>query len=188
MTTTETPTYFYIEPATWDSWVAALGFAAASKLVGACMSYFFSGELGPDVKLTKTAAALFEGERAKLDSRRAKVAAKATQGAKGGRAKTARASVKKSVDNSRDAGKTEGKSRKNLGKNSDNSPKTTHLPAETSTYQKPKLKLYPQTPAPSAGGAGSGGRGSGLVSQAELAELLAAGLGAATLGGYGRAV
>jgi len=178
--TNETPSYFYIDQTTFDAWAAALGFAAASKLCGACMTYFFHGELGDDVKLTKTAAALFEGERAKLDARRAKVAAKGAT-SKGKTAKTTKVTTKttrgrvdKSVDNSRAAGKTEGKSRKNLGKNSDNSPQTTHLPAETTTYQKPKLKLYPQTPAPSVGGAGSGERGSGLVSPAEFADLRAA--------------
>jgi len=192
--TNETPSYFYIDQTTFDAWVAALGFAAASKLCGACMTYFFHGELGDDVKLTKTAAALFEGERAKLDARRAKVAAKGAT-SKGKTAKTTKVTTKttrgrvdKSVDNSRAAGKTEGKSPKNPSKKRVNpTPTTTEtsaVPAQTSTKQVThyKPKFYTPKP-PRAEGERAGG--SGTVSRAEFAALVAGGLGYATPGAYG---
>lgn len=172
--TTTTPSYFYIEPATWESWVAALGFTAASKLAGACMTYFFTGALGDDVKLTKTAQALFEGERARLDNRRAKAAAKA--------ARAAEAAEKACVEKSRTAEKKPAKSsdrpRKNQRKNCDSSEpageSTSRVPAETAsrptTHLKPKPNLNnPQTPTPRATGGGRGG--GGVMSAAEFAAL-----------------
>ena len=149
---TETPEYFYIEPATWESWVAALGFTAASKLAGACMSYFFSGEIGSDVKLTKTAAALFEGERARLDNRRAKMAAKAARAkaaTDGKSPERTSANVENSRGRTRKSARNEKKSRKNLRCIYDNSAQTSPVPAETTSQHKPKPKpkLYnPQTP------------------------------------------
>lgn len=173
---TETPEYFYIEPATWESWVAALGFTAAAKLAGACMSYFFSGELGSDVKLTKTAAALFEGERARLDNRRAKMAEKAARAkaaTDGKSPESTSANVENSRGRARKSARNEKKSRKNLRCIYDSSAQTSPVPAETTSQHKPKPKLYnPQTPTPS-GGTGLSPSASCVVSPAEYDALLA---------------
>lgn len=179
-----TPSYFYIDQTTFDAWVAALGFAAASKLCGACMTYFFHGELGSDVKLAKTAAALFEGERAKLDARRAKVAAKgATSKAKTSKApKTPKAKpVQGNVEKSDSGKKSEDNSPKSSGKASGNPSQTSPVPAQTVTYLKPKH--YTNTPKPPRA-EGERAGGSGTVSRAEFAALVA-GLGYASPGAYG---
>lgn len=174
---TKRPTYFYIEPATWESWVAALGFTAASKLAGACMTYFFSGEIGSDVKLTKTAAALFEGERARLDNRRAKIAEKSKPNSPADEDEASErtsADVENSRGRARKSARNEKKSRKNLRCTRDSSAQTSPVPAETTSQPKPKpkLKLYnPQTPAPIARSEPLAVGASCVVSPAELAAL-----------------
>jgi hypothetical protein len=173
------PSYVFFEPATWDAWVAALGFAAASKLAGACMTYFFHGEVGDDVKLTRAASALFEAERVKLDGRRAKLAARgraARQAPDADHPQTA-------VDKSEGLGKSSKKSRKTSGKVSDYSAPAGPAPAQTVTYLKPKF-YNPQTPAPGDGARGAGGGGVGCVSPAEFAAM-AAEIGYSTPNAYG---
>lgn len=190
------PGYAFFESATWDAWVAALGFAAASKLAGACMTYFFHGELGDDVKLTKAAAALFEGERAKLDTRRAKIAAKdtgkvakpATATAEGKRTKQAKP-VPANVEKSDGAGKSSKKSPKSSEKVAEKSPKNRTV-AHASTCENEKSRLapiinlnlsnIPQTPTAKGKAVGSG-----VMSRDEYERLMAGGLGFGSPTAYG---
>lgn len=196
-----TPSYAFFETATWDAWVAALGFAAASKLAGACMTYFFHGELGDDVKLTKAAAALFEGERAKLDAKRAKIAAKgsatkdADKGAKPATATTKDRRTKQAkpvpanVEKSDGAGKSSKKSQKSSGKVTEKSPKNLVV-AHASTCENEKSRLapiinlnlsnIPQTPTAKGKAVGSG-----VMSRDEYERLMADGLGFGSPTAYG---
>ena len=176
--TNETPTYWSIDADTYTTWVAVLGNAAAGKLMAACAAYFFDGTEPDQFKLTKQARALFEGERGRMERRRAS----AVNGRRGGRS-TAPEDVQNPVDNRKSSGKPSKNSRRSSGKVAEKSAKN-QAPAQASTSGNAKSRLAPilnlnpshnpQTPAPSAGGAGSGGRGSGLVSPAEFADLRAA--------------
>ena len=111
MTTTKRPEYWSCEPGQWAAWVDALGFAAASKLAGACMTYFFEGELDPSVKLTKQATAIFEGIRPTLERRRSAAMGKAR-----GRCERDLGRPGRNVENSEGLGKPCGKSAENSGK------------------------------------------------------------------------
>ncbi len=178
----DTP-FFFIDQSTFDSWVDALGFAAASKLMGACAAYYFTGELSDDVKLTKVARALFEGERARLDARRAKAAAKSSPRTPKATRNAERPNVEKSAAPRKNSQKVEEKSSKSSGKVAENSAPTTHLPAKTPTHPKtnPKPKPNdPQTPAQ-----GEGARGSGAMGRDEFLRLASGGLGFTGRGAYG---
>ena len=167
------PTYWSIDAETYGTWVAVLGTAAAGKLMAACAAYFFDGTEPDEFKLTRQARAMFEGERGRMERRRAS----ATNGRKGGR-KTPQTDVENSISH----GKTAEKPRRSSGKTAKKSQKNqASTQASTSGINKsrlapvlnPNLNLNPQTPAPGGRGAGSGGS----VTPAEFAAMLGAGLG-----------
>ena len=171
------PTYWSIDAETYAMWVAVLGTAAAGKLMAACAAYFFDGTEPDGFKLTKQARAMFEGERGRMERRRAS----ATNGRKGGR-KDVENPRAENVENSTSCEETPKKSRKSSGKAAKKSPKNpTPIPAPTCDFNKSRLtpilnlnpNLNPQTPAPRDRGAGSGGS----VTPAEFAAMLGAGLG-----------
>ena len=169
------PSYWATDPDTWRMWVNVLGPAAASKLAGACMSYFFDGTEPDAFKLTKQARAMFEGERGKLDRRRTS----ALNGAKRSRQKVADPEdgsdgrdVERSGSRKEAPKKSQGSPRGNAGKPAKN-PSTARTP--TSGNAKSRFKpiwnrnrnINPQTPAPTCQGA----RDSGTMSRAEFAAL-----------------
>ena len=175
----DTPTYWSIDPSTYDTWVRVLGAAAAGKLMAACCGYFFHGADPDDFKLSKTARVLFDGERQRLDRRRAS----AINGTK---------SVRRKRDaGPRATGKSAGKSGNSLGKVAEKSTEN-QAPAQQPTSENANSRLAPvlnlspntnpQTPAPRAKAA----RGSGIVSRAEFDAMVAAGLGYGTPTAYGR--
>lgn len=163
--------YFYIDQSTWDAWVDALGFASASKLAGACMAYYFTGELSDEVKLAKVAKALFEGERSRLDARRSKASAKAAKVSKIAPEVTP-TNVEKSGGRRNGSGQSSNKSAKKSGKVYEKSAPTKRVPAETSVNSKPKPKPNtPQTPRADGVARGSGTMRGSVMSAAEYAEL-----------------
>lgn len=186
-TTDEKPTYWSIDADQFEMWTNLLGATAAGKLMQACAAYFFGG-IEP-TNLNRQAQTLFEGERNRLERRRAS----ATNGRKGGRT-TKGASVDNHVENSGSAPKVAKKSRRSSAKvakklSENQTPTTTPSREINKSRLTPILSLNlnqnPQTPAPSDGGAGSGGRGAGSVSPAEFAAMLGAGLGYDAPAAYG---
>lgn len=200
--TTNTPSYWSIEPRTWQSWVDALGPTAAAKLAGAVMSYFFDG-IGPDesgLKLTRTAVALFETMRPALDRRRASaVNGKVRRGCgdvenSADRGEASHKNPEKPADetetDSQSAEQNSGRKNKapqhrlpaetpNLG---------THLAHTASTAAtKSRNKNTPLPPAPSSPRVGPV-EGAGVVSATEYDAMVSAGLAATTLAGYQSAV
>lgn len=179
--TNDKPTYWSIDADTYATWVNVLGTAAAGKLMAACAAYFFDGTEPDGFKLTKQARAMFDGERGRMERRRAS----ATNGRKGGR-RAPRANVENpprgDVEKSATHEKSAGKPRKESGRTDEKSPKK-QPPTQAPSRQIDKSRLTPihnlnpnlnpQTPAPSGGGAGSGGS----VTPAEFAAMLGAGLG-----------
>lgn len=178
-----TPEYWSVDPATFDLWVAELGYAAAGKLMAACANYFLHGTEPDEIKLTKSAANMFEAERGKLDRRRA-LAMKARRGS---------AKPAASVDNSKSWHEVSEKPKKSLGKTSKKSPRNpsadkgpSHVPTSANgSYQQTPIKSQsrnqsPQTPAPS-----DSARGSGAMSRAEFDALLRGGLGYDSPNAYG---
>lgn len=177
-----TPSYFYIEPCVFDTWVSVLGPAAAGKLMAACCGYFFHG-IEPDAyKLPKAARAMFDGERAKLDRRRASAlnGAKSGKGCKGasvGDENQPNTDVEKSVSR-KEVSKI---SPKSSGKVAEKSPKNRTV-AHASTCENEKSRLapiinlnlsnIPQTPTAKGKAVGSG-----VMSRDEYERLMAGGLG-----------
>lgn len=168
------PSYWATDPDTWRMWVNVLGPAAASKLAGACMSYFFDGTEPDAFRLTKQARAMFEGERAKLDRRRTN----ALNGAKRGRKSTAKDGghqPERNVENSEDRGESAKKSQGDARATSRQSKRNRTRPhSSTCGNGKSGFKAItnrnrntnPQTPTPS-----ESARGSGAVSVEEFAAL-----------------
>lgn len=172
---TSTPDYWSVDPATFDMWVAELGYAAAGKLMAACAAYFLHGTEPDGIRLTKSARNMFEAERGRLDRRRAL----AMKGAKRCPA-DADGSSAADVDNSKSWREVGRKSEKSSGKTSQKPAKKstageppTHVPtsADGSSQQTPIRNISPnqnpQTPAPTGQGAESGG----TMSRAEFAAL-----------------
>lgn len=183
--TAETPRYWSIDPDTWRAWVAVLGNAAASKLAGACMSYFFDGTEPDAYKLTRQARAMFEGERGKLDRRRAS----ALNGAKGGRK-----GAGQNVDNSKDAGKADRNSHKDVRKIEEKLPRNqTDTTPSSSGNVKPRFEVIensnrntnPQTPKHSATLPTLGAGVDSVMSPAEFNAMIASGLGYVAPTAYG---
>ena len=204
----DTPSYWSIDPSTYDTWVRVLGAAAAGKLMAACCGYFFHGADPDDFKLNKTARALFDGERDRLDRRRVS----ALNGAKSGRGIRAAqdgiraaesdlkaehmasdsvenqtaTSVEKSASCEKSAGESAKSLRKVAGKSTKNQASAQPVTCENANSRlAPIITMSPnnnpQTPAPRDGRA----RGSGMVSRAEYDAMLASGLGYASPGAYG---
>lgn len=186
-----TPEYWSISPATFDAWVDLLGYAAAGKLMAACCEYFLHGTEPDQIKLTKSAASMFEAERAKLDRRRV-LALKAGKGSRKKMAADAPEHPAPNVENSKSCEKSRKSLRKSCEKSSKKSAseqpkKQPSTSGNANTRLAPIISLNrshnPQTPAP-----GHTARGSGAMSRAEFDALLRGGLGYDSPTAYGLSV
>jgi len=189
-----TPSYWSIDRETFDAWVRVLGTTGAAKLIAACAGYFFHG-FDPDTyKLNKTARALFEGERARLDRRRTSALNGSGRGRKAREAGTVDVEnpgaeiVEKSGRDAKTDGKPRGNRRRTNGKPTEN---RASAPAPTCEINNSRSEpivsrnrnLNPQTPTAPTGADGGGG-GAGSVTPQEFAEL-AASLGFTSPTAYG---
>lgn len=184
------PTYWSIDADTYSTWVAVLGNAAAGKLMAACAAFFFDGTEPDDFKLTKQARAMFEGERNRMERRRAAATNGRGGGRKVGRPGSAGAdnSASADVEKSDSCEETSKKSERSSEKTSRKSTKNpAPAPAPTceinnsgvTPIQSSKSKSNPQTPTPSA-------RGCGSVTPAEFAAMaVGSGLGYDSPTAYG---
>lgn len=173
------PEYWSLDPATFDLWVAELGYAAAGKLMAACAAYFLHGTEPDEIKLTKSARNMFEAERGKLDRRRAM----AMKSVKAPHKRSARANVENSENLRKACEKPEKSSKESPEKSTDEQTQKDATTSANANARQPAIQIQsqnPQTPAPSCGA-----RGSGLVSRDEFAALLRADLGFATPNAYG---
>lgn len=165
-----TNAYFMLDEGTLDMWLELLGPAACGKLLVCCAQYYFSGAEPDDIKLTAKARTLFEGEKSRLDHRRARAAAKTVRAAEAAEKSDRRAaSVENSAADHAGRGKAAKKSRKSSRKVCEKTSPTGRVPAETASHPKHKHEHNPQTPTPRATGGGRGG--GGVMSAAEFAAL-----------------
>lgn len=194
-----TPDYWSVDPATFDLWVAELGYAAAGKLMAACAGYFLHGDEPDQIRLTKSARNMFEAERGKLDRRRA-MALRASKGSGGKAAVDAPDQPATNVEKSESSGKVSEKSRKSRGKTCEKSEagqpaKQASTSGDASKRLAPIITLNrnqnPQPPVtvqvweehPSPIRVQV--RGSGAVSQEEFAAMLREGMGYSSPTAYG---
>lgn len=187
---TSVPEYWSISPATFDAWVDLLGYAAAGKLMAACCEYFLHGTEPEQIKLTKSAASMFEAERAKLDRRRV-LALKAGKGSRKKMAADTPEHPAPNVENSKSCEKSRKSLRKSCEKSSKKSAseqpkKQQSTSGNANTRLAPIISLNrshnPQTPARATV------RCSGVMSQDEYYALLREGLGYDSPTAYGLSV
>jgi hypothetical protein len=188
---TNTPEYWSISPATFDAWVDLLGYAAAGKLMAACAAYLLHGTEPDQIKLTKSAASMFEAERAKLDRRR-ELALKAGKGSRKKVVTDASDQPVTNVENSKSCKEVSEKSAKSCEKSSKKSA-SEQPKKQPSTSGNANTRLAsiislnrshnPQTPAPRCSA-----RGSGALSRAEFDALLREGLGYDSPTAYGLSI